>query len=378
MQRRSFFVLYVSVSIFVLSSLPGCSDDGGVGGMGSTSGGMTGGTARDEASGSATTGPGGAADTDFGTGADVVSCEPVTELSCAEIGAQAVRGLVDDEFLGASVRDPDGPRDFVFSNSAVTRTPPRPEHPGYVLSLSELWEGDIQAPLAESTRNELMEVAADVPPEPGSYTTGFPEMTLRIGDRQVCFDPETSCSALDAVYHRLLELDELIVSRWDEQTRGSLYAFEEIQIHDWPLTLQLSADETFEVSESDSDTLDALEGGWFVDAAGNHAHVQQSCTGSDSECGPPGPGDDWDLCCDTWYVEISPARLESSPLGAEEHAALLARLDQFLYPPLTLEGDAFTAVRDAHILSFPDPETPETLHHVTVLARPNLYLETPL
>ena len=282
------------------------------------------------------------------TDVPATACEPVLGPTCDEIYAPAVRGLERGEEFAITADD--GPSNLAFTHAAVTRDVPPWDHPS--LSTVLIWaELEITAPLAPEASARLRTLVAATPDEPGPYG-GYADATIRVGDRQACFGVGEGCPAFDELHAFALELDDALLEAWWAQDDGYLFGFETVDFEAWPLEVDWGDGGRIDVDEAAWNT---LEGGWYVDAQGRHAHVGRSCTGTADGC-------------TTWTIDVELVTVRPSPLTAEENEYLLA--GQGLFPfPIAVDAEAYAVIEGAHILELPDS-------WVVVLVVPNPHIPT--
>lgn len=304
-------------------------------------------------------------DEDGGTSGDALddtgepSCAPQVAPSCADVGAPTVRGLEDDEWLGVST---DAISDLVFGATTLTRSAPRPEHPAYVTVFLTDTGGTISAGLSEATLASLTALAEPMDAALGVYGTGR-DATIRLGDGQSCTELAAGCEDQDTLLAAVETIDAALLDAWWAQDEGVLHPLEEIAIQPWPLSLSWGEGGEHEVTQAQ---WESLTGAWYVDDAGQTAHVGRSCYGG-------GDG------CTTWLLDVSIVERVDSPLSETQHADLLAMMPwSFVGFGLPLSGDDFEGVREAQLLDFADPDDPTYHHTLTVVSRPWLVLDAAL
>lgn len=303
------------------------------------------------------------------------TCWPSEDWSCAEAGASPLRGLLEGEFLGVSVLDADGPRDLVFAEEAVSRPAPDLEHPCYPLILSK--PGNIAAPLADGTREELQELASELSFQPGFYGEQYAPVTVRVPDHQFCFDEDTGCTAFGPLLERLLELDEQLTSNWEANPVGLVYPLAEVQTAAWPLEEDFGGAGTLELSESDYNRIGDYDSRTWFDGAAGLACTTNHCSGSDETCVPDVA--DIGACCDRWFVDVYPVQARASSLSDTNHRVLLAGAQpSLLRLPVLVEGSTFEELRDVDLLTFVDPDDPKLTRRIAVTVAPSPRVTEPL
>jgi hypothetical protein len=289
-----------------------------------------------------------------------LGCAPSPMSSCADAHAPQVRALEPGEVLGISTRD--GIRNLVFATEIVTREIPEPRHSGYIgLFLFGLPE--IRVPLSPATAGRLEDLRAALPASPGPYG-GWHDATIRAADRQACFAVEEDCPAFDDLYAFATRLDAQILEAWHAGDSGTLHVIEEIEPTPWPLDVEWGDGGEIEIDEY---AWESLEDSWFHDDDGRLAHVGRACTGGDDGC-------------TRWTIDVSLLRVADSPLDDDAHRRILDAAGGWLglLAPFGVDAPAFAEIRDAHVLTFAGPDAPDTIHHVTMFALPELTLDEPV
>jgi hypothetical protein len=286
------------------------------------------------------------------TGAD--ACAPTPETSCVELGAPEVRALGYGELLAVSTRD--GIDDLVVSETSVRRDVPLPDQP-WLFGVFLLSRPTIEAPLSAASRDALATAVAMLPETPGPFG-GWPEGTLRVGDRQQCY--ALQCPAFETLHALVTALDAQLLQAWRAGDEGVLHPVVWIDPPPWPLPIPSGDGGAHELDQAD---WESLTGPWYLDGAGRLAYVEQSCSGAEHTC-------------DRWMIDVTIVAVADSPLTASQHRDLLGLPTLWpLFAGQPLDGDAFAAVRDADVLRFVDPDDPAITHWFSALALPTLTLD---
>lgn len=304
-------------------------------------------------------GDGSGGGTDDGSGGDTTeSCEPVPETSCAQSGAPPLRALTDAEFIGLS--SDAAISDLVVSETTVSRLAPREDVPGYG-PLTWFFEPTINVGLSPATADTITSHLDAFEADAGPYAAVV-DVTLRVGDQQVCFNSAHACDAFAPVHEALASLDAQLLAAWYAQDHGHVYPIESVVFEAWPLDDAWQDGEQVEVSQAQ---WESLESRWYVDDD-RYAVVRRWCTGSDKTC-------------TAWTIEATEIAVAPSPLSEDEHEQLLA-LGQWIWPWIgyPVQGEDFEAVRNAHAIVFDDPIEPGMTRFITTTAMPALYMEQTL
>ena len=177
-----------------------------------------------------------------------------------------------------------------------------------------------------------------------------------------CADLAAECEDHDALLDAVETIDAALLEAWWAQDEGLLHPLAEVAILPWPLSLSWGEGGDHEVTEAQ---WESLTDSYYVNEAGETAHVGRVCYGGDG--------------CNTWILEVSILERVDSPLSAEQHAELLMMMPwSFVGFGLPLSGDHFEAVRDAQLLDFADPDDPSFHHTLTVVSRPSLVVDATL